>query len=373
MREKAWANDVRDSTTFLAPSPVPAVPHLPVVVIGAGIGGASAALALSRTHDVVVLDAAGPAAGASGVSAGLVNAFTGRKATRGWRATEARAALDRFADAAGVLVEASGIVRPAGDDRQARAFRQTAAEWPGEAAFLEPSAARARWAHVEAPHGALLVPGGGHVDVPRLVRGALSAAERRGAETRTGVRLVAWREESDAVVAITDQGEIRARALVLCPGAARLPGLAALPFGRVKGQTVTLDARLPDGTPAVAGGTYVVPAAAGVLVGATFEHDYTSEAPDPAVSLALRARAARLVPALAEARIVDARAGVRLTVPPGVSAQRLPRLGRVAGRVWLFAGFGSRGLLTAPLLAEALPAFLADPSRADVDFAPRHV
>ena len=346
------------------------MPRLPVVVIGAGIGGAAAALALSASHDVLVLDAAGPARGASGVSAGLAHAFTGRKASRGWRAGEARAALDRLAAASGVPVEATGVLRPAVDARQARAFQQTAEAHPAEASFVEPSAARERWPHARAPHGALWIPGGGHLDVPALVRGALGAAVERGASVRTGVRLVSWRGKTDCVLAITDQGEVQARALVLCPGATPLPALAALPFGRVKGQTVTLGAALPSGSPALAGGTYVVPTAAGVLVGATFEHGYASEAPDRATSLRLRERAARLVPGLAEAPVLAERAGVRLTVPASVSAERLPRVGYVADRVVLFAGFGSRGLLTAPLLARALPALIADPATADADLAP---
>ena len=52
---------------------------------------------------------------------------------------------------------------------------------------------------------------------------------------------------------------------------------------------------------------------AGLVVGATFEHDFDTLAPDPAQNVALRAKAARLLPALAEAPILDAQAGVRVT------------------------------------------------------------
>ena len=342
------------------------MPRLPTVVAGAGIGGACAALALSRTRPVVVLDAVGPAAGASGAAAGLVNPFAGRRAARAWRAGEALAALDRFAEAAGVPVVRSGVLRPAGDAKQATAFAASADLSPGEATWVRPEAAAERWPGIAAPWGALWVPGGGHVDVAALVRGALAAAERNGAEMHSGVRLVRWETHLNAVHAITDQEQIDAEALVLCPGdgVSTLPRLAPLAFGRVRGQTVTLGAALPAGSPAVAGGVYAVPTAAGVVVGATFEHTFADLRASPEASLWLRDRAARLVPALADAPVVAERVGVRLTVPTSVSPERLPRLGPLGGdrRVWLFAGFGSRGLLTAPLLAESLPGALADPS-----------
>lgn len=331
----------------------------PVVVVGAGLAGACAALELARTRPVIVLDSHGPAAGASGAAAGLVNPFAGRRGARAWRADEARDALDAVADAAGVPVTMSGVLRPASDPKQAAAFTRSAEAWPDEAAFLAKS--RDRWPGVEAPHGALWIPRGGHLDVARLVRGILAAAERLGADVRTGVRVSGWEERDGFVDAITDSETIKTEALVLCPGdgaALLLPNLA---WGRVKGQTVTLDSRLPDGFPAVAGGVYVVPDAAGAVVGATFEHAFESLAPDPAASVWLRDRAARLVPALAEAPILGARAGIRLTVPASVSPERLPRLEAVSERVWLFAGLGSRGLLTAPLLARAFAAPLWRP------------
>ncbi len=325
----------------------------PVVVVGAGLAGACAALELARSRSVVVLDAHRPASGASGAAAGLVNPFAGRRGARAWRAGEARAALDVVADAVGVPVESSGVLRPAANPKQAADFVRSAEAWPDEATFVSES--HGRWPSVEAPLGALWIPGGGHVDVARLVRGILAAAEYLGAVVRTGVRLTGWTEQAGVVDALTDSGVIPSEALVLCPGAdvAALPGLSHLAWGRVKGQTVTLEARLPDRLPAVAGGVYIVPGASGVVVGATFEHQFETLEPDPQTSAMLRERAARLIPALADAAILSARAGIRLTVPASVSPDRVPRLEAVSARVWLFAGLGSRGLLTAPLLARA--------------------
>lgn len=330
------------------------MPRLPTVVVGAGLAGACAAAVLVRHGPVVVLEAVGPAAGASGAAAGLVHPFTGRRAHRAWRAAEARAALDRAAERAGVPIVVSGVLRPATTPRQADDFAHAADLFPSEATWTE--AATDLWPGVAAPLGALWIPDGGHVDVAALVRGLLAAAQRDGADLRTD-RLTDWFEDrAGSVIAVADRDSVAAERLVLCPGhgIAALPRLAGRPFGHVRGQTVTLDVHLAAGFPAVAGGVYIVPTPRGTVVGATFEHTFTHLDPDPATSIALRDRAARLVPVLAEADILDARVGVRVTVPASVSPERLPVLERLSERVWLFTGLGSRGLLTAPLLAETL-------------------
>ena len=348
--------------------PVPAAPPVSaappptadVVVAGAGLAGASAALVLSRDRRVVVVGDGRP--GASGAAAGLVNPFMGRKAKPAWRAGEALDALDALLDDAGAfpLFQRVGVVRPAATPTQAEAFREradehAALEWMG------PEAAAEQFPTVAAPLGALVVGRGGHVEVGALAAAFVRAAEARGAvSVRT--RLLAWRSEPAGVVAETDAGEVRARHLVLClgDGARHLPGTARLGLHRVKGQTVRLErpAALGPGHPAVAGRGYVVPLAGGVVVGATFEHDFESAAPDPALDAGLVAQAAALVPTLAGAAVLERRAGVRLTVPASVAPGRLPAAGSLGGGAWVLTGLGAKGLLTAPLLALALPTAL---------------
>ena len=326
-----------------------------VVVVGAGLAGACAALELSRTRRVVVVEAATPAAGASGAAAGLVNPFMGQRAKAAWRHDRALDALRSLADEAGPgLFQQTGVLRPAATAAQAEAFRQRA-EAHADLAWRPAAASAERWPLVAAPHGALWVARGGSVDVPAFVRAALAVAERRGAEV-VRARLSGWRDR----VARTDVDEIPFQHLVLAPGdgARHLPALADLPLHRVKGQTVTLarPASLPAEHPAVAGAGYVVPSADGVVVGATFEHTFADVAPDPALDAALAARAAGVVPELEGAAVVGRRAGVRLTVPAAVSTRRLPLAGPLPGHegVWVVAGLGAKGLLTAPLVARRL-------------------
>lgn len=332
--------------------------HADAVVAGAGLAGACAALVLSRTRRVVVLDAGRPGGGASAAAAGLANPFMGRAAKPAWRhdlALDALAELAAEADPA--LYRRTGIVRPAVSDAQADAFRQRARAH-GDVDWLGPEASAERWPAVAAPRGALHVRRGGSVDLVAFVEAALAVVEARGGRV-VRARLEGW---IDGPVAITDHGEIRTPALVLAlgDGARELPSLAGLPVHRVKGQTVRLGRPpgVPADHPAVAGAGYAVPAGESVIVGSTFEHTFADLRPDPSLDAGLVARAAALVAGLAGAPVLERRAGVRLTVPSAVSPGRLPLAGPLAGApgVWVLTGLGAKGLMTAPMLARWLPA-----------------
>ncbi len=341
------------------------------LIAGGGLAGACAALRLVGHGSVTLLEAERPASGASGAAAGLVNPLMGRKANPAWRADDGLDALIETLDLAGRpdLFRADGLLRPARDARQAEVFRERAAALPRHADWLSPAALVERFPDLSTPHGGLWIRRGGAVDLAAVVRALLDAAEARGAVIRSGVRVTGWDEHADRVVVETAAGErIEAGTLLLAlgDGFRRFPELAALPLHRVKGQTIRL-AR-PDGLgalPALSGFGYVVPEEEALVVGSTYEHDFDDVEPTEDASLRLRAQAARMVPALAGAPVLDARAGVRVTVPGAVSPQRLPLLGPLPGRrrVWVFTGLGSKGLLTAPLLARGLPAFLRDPAR----------
>ena len=334
-----------------------------IVIAGAGLAGACAALALADSHRVIVLDAGRVGEGASGAAAGLVNPFMGRKAKPAWRHREALNALHATLDAADAtdLFLPTGVLRPATDARQLEAFQASARD--NGLAWMKADAVAERWPKARAPHGALWIPEGGSVDLTAMVRSCLRAAEARGAEVQEHRRVTGWRRDARQLVAITDQGEIRADTLLLAlgDGARHLPDLADLPLHRIKGQTVEL-ATGPSDLPAISGGVYVVPRPDRVLVGATFEHLFTDLQPDPAASSRLVDRAQQLVPSL-DGAVRAERVGVRLTVPTSASPRRLPILGPLSDQpgVWVFSGLGAKGLLTAPRLARFLPDALANP------------
>lgn len=344
-----------------------------IIIVGGGLAGACAALWLSKSHAVVLLEAEKPTSGTSGAAAGLVNPFKGLRATPMWRHEEALDALRTTLEETMVsdLFRATGVFRPALNTKQADSFQKTAADFPNQTTWLSPKASGEHYPDVQAPLGGLWIPSGGAVSLAAFTQAMLNAAERNGAKIRAGVRVTGW-DEDGSVRVDTDSGSFEAKTLLLClgDGFSAFPEFDNLPLHKIKGQTIwlTKPPALPDTLPAISGGVYIVPGGNEVVVGSTFEHEFDNLDPDPAVSATLREKAALLVPSLAESAIVDERAGVRVTVP----RVRLPMLGLLPGfeRVWIFTALGAKGLMTAPLLARDLDSFLADPEMLPIEVRP---
>ncbi len=343
------------------------------IIVGAGLAGACAALHLSRRQRVLVLEAVEPAAGASGVAAGLVNPFMGRRARPVWRFAEALDTLEEtfaLADAS-LLYHRTGVLRPAADAKQATFFRETAAAYPTYTTWNTEGLVREHFPAVTAPHGALLVRMGGGLDGSAFVGALLEAASALGAEIRAQTRVYDWKETNEeAVVEVAASGRIEtisARRVLLCIGGdyAAFPELAALNLHSIKGQLVRVavaaDSPLAS-LPPLAGAGYIVPEdrTRSLVVGSSYEHDFSDLRPSPVQTRLILKRAARMLPELAEAEVLDEKAGARVTVP----GTRLPMLGPLPGRrrLWLFTGLGSKGLLMAPLLAKSLPRYFDNPS-----------
>lgn len=334
------------------------------LVVGAGLAGACVAQRLARRGPVVVLDAEGVAAGASGAAAGLANPFLGPKANPTWRHAEALDALDEALADAGAALRTDGLLRPARDPRQAQAFRARAAEHPHRLAWLDAETLAERYPSLVAPHGGLDVRAGGAVDLPSFVTALLGTP---GVGLAPGVRAVGFGEDEKRAWIETPQGDrLEAEVVVLALGAAfgGLRATAALPLHRVKGQTIrVLDPGGLANLPALSGHGYVVPDGGTFVLGATYEHDFTDDAPTAEATASILRQAARMVPELVGAVVVETRAGVRATVPRSASPKRLPLVGPLPGsrRVWGVLGLGSKGLMTAPLIARHLPGWIHRP------------
>ena len=336
-----------------------------VAIVGGGLAGASAALWLSTSHSVIVLEKNSPASGASGVAAGLVNPLKGLRASSAWRVDEALAALEAtLAEAhAPDLFNRCGIFRPAKSARQAKRFEEAASRSPEHGAWLSAEAAAEWYPYVRATLGGLFVRSGGVVPLSAFVEAMLSEARQNGAHILTEATVTGWKQSGEHVEIETEAESFVAKTLILClgPGYATFPELAAQPLHQIKGQSIRLEkpARFPSNAPAVIARRYVVPDGDSLLVGATFEHHFDDIDPDPRQSTLLKKEAVKLVPSLEGSKILDTQAGVRVTVPN----VRLPLLGPIdnSNRVWIFTGLGAKGLMTAPLLAKNLPRFLTRP------------
>jgi glycerol-3-phosphate dehydrogenase len=193
-----------------------------IAVVGAGVVGAAVALELARRGASVALLEAEPAPAlqASGTNSGILH--TGFDSPPGEFETELilRAAelRDPVLDALGVPVLRCGaLMRPLRD---------------GDEAAIERLAENARRNGVEAElgdNGSLAVPGEAATDPVAFTLALVAAAERHGAELRTGFPIVAIERGARGItLSAPDGASIRARVVVNCAGvgAGRLARLA---------------------------------------------------------------------------------------------------------------------------------------------------
>ena len=342
-----------------------------LLIVGAGLAGACAAVALSRHHRVHVLEANEPASGASGAAAGLVNPFMGRRARPVWRLQEALDAVPTLlaqADAAD-LFSATGVLRPAVEPDQVASFQEAAEEHPDLATWLSPGAVQDRYPAVRPDRGALYIPQGGAVDVGAMVRALLAAAEQRGTVVETQAPVLYWRETPDGAVVEVDRGdhteELRAKRVLLAlgQGFSPFPELRRLGLDGVKGQTVRgrRPEGLPDSLPPMSGRGYVVPDGDTLVLGSNYDNNYDDLAPDSDATAYIQEKTSTMLPGLAEADVLNETAGVRLKH----TDTNQPLLGPLPrrDRIWVFTALGSKGLLTAPLLALNLHTYFNDPTQ----------
>lgn len=342
-----------------------------VLVVGAGLAGSCAALALSARFRVLLLDATGPAAGASGAAAGLAHRFPGPHAHALADGATLLTTLLETADAADYPLRPTGVLRPALDAPQAERFQQRALLHPGVLTWHAADTLAERFPHLHAPHGGLWISDGCVVDVPAFVEAVLAAAQARGAETRWPLAVTNAGADARCAWVETPEGRVEAARVVLAPGAGfrTLPVLDSLGLHAVKGQVARLRAPALTGRiPAISTSAYVVPAPDGFVVGSSFEHSFRTEAPTDDVQAALHAQAAALVPALADAERLPGQAGVRVTRV----GSRAPMLGPIPGheRLWVMGALGAKGLLQAPALARSLAASQFNADRIPADWRP---
>lgn len=348
------------------------------VVVGAGVIGLSCAWrAAQRGLDVIVLDRAEPAAGATGVAAGMLapvgELSFGERQLLEMTLASAEAFPGFIAELEAESGQVTGYTRcgalhVALDRDEAAELRRIHelqlslgldAEWltPSRCRELEPGLAPSFAAGVHAAHEAAVSP-------RALIASLLSALERTGIEVRSGAAVGEAVIDNGRVGGVrTEAGEeVLADNVVLAAGcwsgAAWLPAEARPPVRPVKGQIVELrgSADQPICERIVASErVYLVPRPDGrLIVGATVEErgfDLTVTA--GGVHELLR-EAYRLLPDVAELELVEATAGLR----PG-TADNLPLIGRGAldGLV-LATGHYRNGVLLAPLTADGVAAVL---------------
>ncbi|MEU2349642.1 FAD-dependent oxidoreductase [Modestobacter sp. NPDC049651] len=367
-----------------------------VVVVGAGIVGATAAWQLARRGADVVLVEAGDRGAATSAGAGIVQPF--RPAAGGPWAAYSDLAARRWPGLAAELAEDAGRDTgyaavgglTVGSDaaalqEMADALRagRTPRGWDtlGDVEVLAAGEAARSFPGLRTDLPAVWVAGTGRVDGRLFRDAALAAAELAGATRRAG--RAELRTAGDRVTGVrVDGAEVAADVVVAAAGAwtAELcrPLGRALAVSPMRGQIVHL--QLPDPVPDTAGrptvmtlgeefGHHYVLAFPGgrVVVGATreagagFDHRVTAAGQRQVLDAALT-----LVPGLADATVLETRVGFRPMTPDG-----FPLLGALPGVDGLVTatGLGANGLTYGPLTG-VLAADLALGGAAPFDLAP---
>ncbi|PYE84900.1 NAD(P)/FAD-dependent oxidoreductase [Pseudoroseicyclus aestuarii] len=318
-----------------------------VTVMGAGIFGLAAAVACGRggAH-VRVIDPGGVAAGASG---GIVGALAPHApdedrwdALKTFQLDALLMAEEYWADIARLSGRDPGYARTGrlqpveGEAALARAEGRTdaaASLWQG----------RAEWRVIPAPGGGWGPEGGMviHDTLSARIAPRAACAALRAALEALGGEVVPEGHPEGAVIWATGAA-----------GLEELNALAGREVGRgIKGQAALLQhdaAALPQLS---APGLHVVPHGDGtVAIGSTSEREWEVEGPDDQLN-AVIARARALVPALAEAPVIERWAGIRPR-----ARTRAPMLGPHPFRqnAWIANGGFKIGLALAPLAGELL-------------------
>jgi tRNA 5-methylaminomethyl-2-thiouridine biosynthesis bifunctional protein len=346
------------------PAIIPALPT--VAILGAGIAGASLARAFRRLGvEPVLIDAAGPGAGASGNPAALVSPRldAGLGPSAALHAQAFAHAVDLYRALPSAVI-AHGALQLEATPRDAARFDTLA----GADLFEAGTLARLDAAQVGARLGE---------DAPAGldIRDAVVLDPAAALEAWTGPVRVATVDRIEAREG--RQALIDAQGVVLCTvdavciagGHASATFAPDLTLQPIRGQASwTVD---PEPAVALSKGGYVIPLRdGGVLFGATFDRDRTDTATTPADHDRNRTLLAETLPRLA-GRVADrdlqGRASIR-----AATRDRLPLAGPVPdapGR-FILAGLGSRGFSTAPLLAEHVAALVTgSPSPLPADLA----
>ncbi|TAK91340.1 MAG: bifunctional tRNA (5-methylaminomethyl-2-thiouridine)(34)-methyltransferase MnmD/FAD-dependent 5-carboxymethylaminomethyl-2-thiouridine(34) oxidoreductase MnmC [Burkholderiaceae bacterium] len=352
---------------------VDSVPERSVLIIGAGIAGASVAHALAqRGWQVTVLDRHDhPAGGASGNPLGILYPRLSHKTSP--LAQLIRQGFQHSVRSLNALPIAvtgwnpCGVLQLAFDDEEAQRIAAIAegADAAALGTVVDQDQASAL-AGLPLPHGGLWLPQAGYVTPAAWCAHLLNHAAIRFAG---GCAVDAIEHDEHGWKALQHGRELaRASVLVLCTASESqgLPQLAHLPIKPLRGQINRISV-LPESAglrAVVCGEGYVAPACDGTHVfGASFDRERTDTQLTRKEQEANLAQLASLCPAvfgkvqaqsLSAADLLPGRAALRATSP-----DFLPMLGPLAqDDLWVSLAHGARGLITAPLAAEILVAQL---------------
>ena len=335
--------------------------RLPILILGAGIAGASLSRTLAeRGFQVTVLEAGTIACGASGNAAGVLFPQLAKRwsVMSDWYFASYRFMLHqlpRWGNMPYAQVGMLRLPRHAAEAEQLQHVNATLGLDPSIVHWLERDAASAQ-AGIALTSGAAFFPHGTWVN-PAQCCTQLLRHENITLHEHTDV--VSVTKKADRwVVQVADGREFVSPycAIATAHASAALLPQHHLPLGVSAGQ-VSMITAADVATPLsciLCHKGYVIPIGAHYLVGATYDHDDRSGAVTHANHQHNMDGLAHLLPHWFSGEVVGGRTALRATTP-----DRLPYVGAVDDGLFVSVGHGSRGLLSAPLAAEMIVSAIA--------------
>lgn len=327
------------------------------LIIGGGIAGAAMAHEL-RGRDVLVVDAADIASGASGNPKGIIRPFLslGKDAMRDFYEAAYFYCLEVM-EKLSVPVLQRGILQFPKDESEKRFSTAPILAGFSEQDLQYFSAQQAEnFLQTDCHREALFWPRAAVVEPAAWVRALLGNTPTR---TQTKITKIYF---DNAWLAVTDRDEIiTAKNIIVAGGYATdlIPVLAAQLRPRMGQITLVPHAHLPSLLQAISFGHYFIPSqnSEDHIIGATYEH---SVAPALTVdghqrNITALQNLARVLPIISDATaklnpdICTGRAAVRAT-----TTNHLPLYGMAAPGLYYLTGLGSRGMMSAPYTAQQL-------------------
>jgi glycine oxidase len=328
------------------------------IIIGAGIIGLSLAIELNkRGLGVLIVEKGEPGREASRAAGGMLvdSAFETRPELHGL-ATASAAMYPEFVheleDESGMKIDLRSIGTLLFLDEPPKPHAFDGRGWVARWRELEPNL---KAPNLRAKSSVGVYLNERCVDPRDLTTAAIAAARHRGIDFSSGDHVLSVEVENGTVWGIrTNKTHFAAGMVVNCAGAwAGQVGPYQFPTRPVKGQMLCVVmpekelvrnvVRTPD--------VYLIPRSDGrMLIGATVEEAGFDKQTVPETILKLRQAALNLVPKLADARILEAWAGLRPGTPDG-----LPILGATPTPGYFVAtGHFRDGILLAPVTAKLM-------------------
>ena len=337
-----------------------------VTILGAGIAGATLARALAeRGFAVTVLERGDVASGASGNTAGVLFPPLPKRWTpaAAWYFTAYGLMLRQLARwrAAGLVFDhaAPGMLRlprHAQEEAQLQGLHASLGLDPAIVHWVTREEASRR-AGVELTTGGAWFAQGSWLSPPTLIAALLAHPNITLHTQQAATRLS---REGGAWVVETATGA-RHTAPICCiatayDATALLPDAHGIKLHAVAGQVSRIGAQQVAAplTTILCHKGYVIPTGDAYLIGATYNHDDTTGAVRQENHQKNLADVENFLPGWVRGTAVGGRTSLRATTP-----DRLPYVGAVGEGLFLSAGHGSRGLLSAPLAAEAIASMIA--------------